>query len=91
MPNIEKTLKEKGAEYQYGDYQDRAYTMQALKETMRHECSPPWEKLEPVVRESLDMIMHKVGRILNGSPYEPDHWMDIAGYAMLVVKQMKKR
>lgn len=34
--------------------------------------------------EALDMIQHKIGRILSGNPNEPDHWHDIAGYATLV-------
>lgn len=34
--------------------------------------------------EALEMIQHKIGRILSGNPNEPDHWRDIAGYATLV-------
>lgn len=33
--------------------------------------------------EALDMILHKIGRIIAGDPYYKDHWHDIAGYAML--------
>jgi hypothetical protein len=35
-------------------------------------------------REALDMILHKIARIVNGNPNETDHWHDIAGYATLV-------
>lgn len=31
----------------------------------------------------LEMIAHKVGRILAGNPHFEDHWADIAGYARL--------
>lgn len=41
-------------------------------------------KLTPEQCEALDMIQHKIGRILSGNPNEPDHWHDIAGYATLV-------
>ena len=33
--------------------------------------------------EGIDMILHKIGRILNGDPNTADHWHDIAGYATL--------
>lgn len=39
--------------------------------------------------EALDMICHKIARILAGDPNEPDHWHDIAGYATLVEKEIK--
>jgi hypothetical protein len=34
------------------------------------------------------MIVHKIGRILNGDPNYDDSWADIAGYAQLVVKEL---
>jgi len=34
-------------------------------------------------REALEMIAHKIGRILNGDPNYADSWHDIAGYAKL--------
>jgi hypothetical protein len=37
------------------------------------------------MKESVDMICHKIARIVNGGqPQEIDHWHDIAGYAKLV-------
>lgn len=33
--------------------------------------------------EALDMILHKIGRIVAGNPHTLDHWADIAGYAKL--------
>ena len=46
--------------------------------------TPGWHDLQPYQRESLEMIQHKVARILNGDPTYADSWHDIAGYAMLV-------
>ena len=89
--SIDKLLEDKAKEYTIGDYQDRARLIQALKETLRRESVEDYDKLEPVVKESLEMIMHKIGRIVNGNPYELDHWHDIAGYAQLVVQMMDKR
>jgi hypothetical protein len=42
------------------------------------------------MRESLDMISNKIARIVNGNPSEPDHWIDIAGYATLIANRLIK-
>lgn len=39
-------------------------------------------------QEALDMIFHKIGRILNGDPNYADSWHDIAGYATLVEQEL---
>jgi hypothetical protein len=44
---------------------------------------------DPVVREAIDMILHKLARIAAGNPYFEDHWKDIAGYASLPPKYIK--
>jgi hypothetical protein len=36
----------------------------------------------------MDMIMHKIGRIVNGDPDYADSWVDIAGYAKLVADRL---
>lgn len=46
--------------------------------------SPKWRSLDPDQKEALEMIVHKIGRILNGDPDYADSWHDIAGYAKLV-------
>lgn len=43
-----------------------------------------WVSLASDQKESLEMIAHKIGRILNGDPNYSDSWHDIAGYAKLV-------
>jgi hypothetical protein len=49
-----------------------------------------YNTVPPEVREALDMIAHKIGRILAGNPMYKDHWDDIAGYATLVSKFVDK-
>ena len=39
-------------------------------------------------QEALDMIFHKIARILNGDPNYADSWHDIAGYATLIDKEL---
>lgn len=81
MNNIEQTLVER--EGSHGDYRDHARTTQGIKNAML--SSTKWQSLSDPQKESLDMIAHKVGRILNGDPNFIDSWRDIAGYATLVV------
>lgn len=69
-------------------FQDElAVVMQNLKSVMRD--TPNWECLKPSQREALEMIQHKIGRILNGDPDYDDNWVDISGYATLVVEELR--
>lgn len=71
----------------HGDFRENGIIMQALKEQVRGGIH--YANLEHYQREALDMICHKIGRILTGNPNEPDHWHDIAGYATLVENILK--
>ena len=53
-------------------------------------ASPNWRhgKLASDQRETLDMIAHKIGRILNGDPNYHDSWHDIIGYTKLVADRL---
>jgi hypothetical protein len=83
MGVIESTLKERGD--RYGSFDGHANITQQLKLTMRqHKCGAGWCKLSHSQSEALEMIVHKIGRILNGDPNYADSWHDIAGYAKLV-------
>lgn len=72
----------------YGDFKDGAAVMQQLKAVMKF--TPKWQYLKPSQKESLEMIQHKIGRILNGDPDYDDNWKDIAGYATLIAKELSK-
>ena len=65
----------------HGDFRDVAKLDQELK--MLIYMSKNWQSLSDEHRVSLDMICHKISRILSGNPNEDDHWRDIAGYAEL--------
>lgn len=73
----------------HGDYARHAGTTQCLKSVMRHTQN--WGDLGPSQTEALEMIAHKIGRILNGDPDHIDHWDDIAGYATLVANQLRDK
>lgn len=72
----------------HGDFTVHAEVTQRLKLVMLHYDS--WKKLTPVQREALEMIAHKIGRILAGNADYCDHWDDIAGYARLVSQRIAK-
>lgn len=66
----------------HGNYGETAQTAQMLKRLIRH--APAYTDMSERQKESLDMIAVKLSRIMCGDPHEPDHWRDIAGYALLV-------
>ena len=65
----------------HGDYSTTAFIIQSLKSIMQDTAN--WAILNSTQKESLEMIAHKMGRILSGDPNFRDHWADIAGYAQL--------
>lgn len=79
--DIDSVLKERGE--QYGEFKDHAILSQALKNATRLNA-PDY------MRESMEMICHKQARIVNGNAAHIDSWRDIAGYAMLVVKELER-
>ena len=42
----------------------------------------------PLQREALDMLASKLARILCGNKDEPDHWVDMSGYSLLVARAL---
>jgi hypothetical protein len=62
----------------HGSFQDVAETAQAIKAIIHRD-----PEMAPHQLEALDLIATKIARICNGDPDEPDHWLDIQGYAML--------
>ena len=82
--NIDETLKERGA--RYGEFVDHAYVTQSLKVAMA--CGEKWLDLDNDMKEALEMVAHKIGRIVNGDPNYIDSWTDIIGYTRLVEKRL---
>jgi len=85
MKELESTLTERGA--RYGAFKNQAGFSQDIKKAMKLEEAT---KLTPSMKEALNMIAHKVGRILAGDPYHDDSWKDIAGYSWLVYEELQK-
>jgi hypothetical protein len=77
---IETTLEQRGQ--RYGQFTGHARIAQNLKRAMQD--SPNWESLSDDKKEALEMVVHKIARILNGDPEYHDSWHDIIGYTKLV-------
>lgn len=72
----------------YGAFKDNAQISQELKAQMRQ--AQKWDALDPDMKEALEMVAHKISRILAGDPYYNDSWVDLAGYATRVADRLKK-
>lgn len=85
MAIIEDTLKERGS--RYGRFDQHAAISQGIKREMRAAIN--WDIMSDSQRESLEMVAHKIGRILNGDPDFLDSWHDIIGYTRLVEQELE--
>lgn len=87
MKDIRATLEQRGTKY--GPFEGHALISQRLKQVMQN--SPAWQKgwLSVDKAEALEMIMHKIARILNGDPNYDDSWRDIIGYTQLVLDTLQ--
>jgi hypothetical protein len=85
--DIDRLLEERGAVH--GDFTVHARVTQVLKSVIGQELQLARKVLTFEAQESLDMITHKIGRIVAGDPSHADHWDDIAGYATLVSQRIK--
>lgn len=83
--DVGAVLAERGK--RYGRFEQHAHIAQSLKQFMAQTAG--WDRLSADQREALDMIQHKIARVLNGSPEYSDNWIDIAGYATLVAKRLE--
>ncbi len=73
-------------ESKYGEFAEHARISQCIKTIFND--SPNWNGLPSEMRESLEMIAHKIARILNGDPLYKDSWTDIIGYATLIETEL---
>jgi hypothetical protein len=84
MTDIQDTLRER--QKTHGSFAENARISQGIKSYLKENG----HHRTLVQREALDLIATKLGRIGSGNANEADHWRDIAGYAMLVVKDIER-
>lgn len=83
----EAVLQERGK--RYGSFEKHAEVTQTFKAIFRAKMQEKWDYLADDQKEALEMIAHKLGRIVNGDPNYGDSWRDIAGYAQLVADRLE--
>jgi hypothetical protein len=86
MADINNILDERGN--RYGDFSSNATTTQLIKQAIN--LGDTANKLAFYQRESLEMIAHKISRIVNGDANYMDSWIDIVGYAQLVIDKLQR-
>lgn len=80
MTNINRTLEQRGSKY--GTMPCNANLTRKLMATLEEHSG--YAELSNVHVECLQMIMHKISRLMCGNPYYADNVHDIAGYATLL-------
>lgn len=86
METINETLDNRGE--QYGKFKYHAEVSQRLKKVINTELEIRNKILEHDQHEALEMICHKIARIINGNENNIDSWHDIAGYSSLIAKRL---
>lgn len=85
---IDKVLAERGK--RYGKFIGHADISMTFKRLQRGFSVSRGQVLASDQQEALDMIFHKIARIINGDPNYSDSWTDIAGYAKLVADRLEE-
>lgn len=78
---IKEVLKARGETY--GSFRDNSRRVEAGLEIFDIKTD------DPVKKQAVQMILLKLSRIVESPDYE-DNWVDIGGYANLVVEDMKR-
>ena len=84
---IDEILDERGA--RYGTFAGHAEISQHLKRVIFGYVEKRGKTLADDQAEALDMICHKLARIINGDPDYADSWTDAAGYSQLVAERLQ--
>jgi hypothetical protein len=85
--SVENTLQERGN--RYGQFAGHAQVSQDLKLMISMHLRHRNKVLAADQQEALEMICHKIARIINGDADYADSWHDIAGYSTLIVERLK--
>lgn len=84
MTNVQAVLEER--EKTHGDYEKFCEMYQKVMAVIEAEAIGP---LTPTQVTSVQMIVYKLCRILNGKANHRDHWSDIEGYASLISRTLR--
>lgn len=88
--DLDQTLAQRGSHY--GNWGKQGTIAAQLKRVVRSvldkdSTAPTRRTLMSAEQESIDMILHKISRLVCGDPAaQDDTWRDIAGYAEIARK-----
>lgn len=86
--DVDNILTERGG--RYGSFYTQGLITQDLKQVIRKYANAVGTEMDSDQWEALDMICSKISRIVNGDPDYDDSWVDIAGYAQLIVNRLRE-
>lgn len=86
--DVNNILDQRGK--RYGTFFTQGLITQDLKRMIRRYANQVGTEMAPDQWEALDMICSKISRIVNGDPDYDDSWVDIAGYAQLIVNRLRE-
>jgi hypothetical protein len=82
--SIHITLDER--EKTYGNYADNCKLTQEMKDIV--QAHPRWVTMSPDKKQSVEMILYKIARIITGDHGHKDSWHDISGFALLIEQDL---
>jgi len=85
--DVDETLDERAQDY--GTFKEGAALMQGIKRLLADHARRHDKLFADDQWEAIEMIVHKMARIVNGNPDKVDSWIDIAGYATLVSDRLQ--
>ncbi len=83
--SVENILEER--QKTHGSFETHSMVCQGMKFALQNHEN--WAKLSYSTKEALEMIAHKMARVVNGQEDFKDHWDDIAGYATLKARAIQ--
>ena len=84
--NVTDTLDDR--QKAYGNYAENCELTQKMKDILRSH--PGWKTMRPEMKQSMEMIVYKMARIITGDHSHKDSWHDIAGFAILIEQDLPK-
>ena len=85
--DVEETLDARAQDY--GTFKEGAALMQGIKRLLADHARRHDKLFADDQWEAIEMIVHKMARIVNGNTDKVDSWIDIAGYATLVSDRLQ--
>lgn len=87
VDSITTILTQRGS--RYGTFTGHAKVTQDFKRLLKKHLNDRDKVLADDQQEALEMIFHKIGRIVNGDENYDDSWVDVGGYSKLVADRLQ--